>query len=81
MLFQREVLDGILAGLIDRVFRHGRAPQARTGGTQRTAIKVLEFTSVEPIDDDELTEADAVGVVTETSTPCSPPRSAPVAST
>lgn len=61
MLFRRDVLDGILAGRVDRVFRRWDRPHATVGGTQRTVIGVVEFTSVEVVDEETLTEADAVG--------------------
>ncbi len=59
MLFRRDVLDGIVSGRIDRVYRRWSEPRARVGGRQRTQVGVIEFTSVEPADLASLGEADA----------------------
>lgn len=59
-MLRRPVLDAIAAGTVTLAFRRWERPMVKVGGTQRTAIGVVEFTSVEPVDEAELTEADAV---------------------
>ena len=59
VLIRRPVLEAIAAGTVTVVFRRWDRPRVRPGGTQRTAVGVLEFTSVEPVDEDGLTTADA----------------------
>lgn len=59
VLIRRPVLDAIAAGTITFVLRRWDRPRVRVGGTQRTAVGVLEFTSVEPVDEAELTVEDA----------------------
>jgi hypothetical protein len=56
---RRPVLDAIAAGTVTVVFRRWDRPRVRPGGTQRTHVGVLEFTSVEPVDEAALTEDDA----------------------
>lgn len=53
-------LQGIAAGSITLAFRRWDQPRVRVGGTQRTSVGVLEFTSVQPVDEADLTDADAV---------------------
>jgi hypothetical protein len=57
---RRVTLDAIAAGTVTLAFRRWDRPRARVGGTQRTPIGVLEYTSVEPVELADLTEADAV---------------------
>src|SRR4051812_13910195 len=52
-------LQAIAAGEVTVAFRRWERPRVRPGSTQRSSVGVLEFTSVEPVDDAELTEADA----------------------
>ena len=59
MLFRRDILDGIVEGRIDRVYRTWTRPMARAGGRQRTQIGLIEFVSVERVDLESLTETDA----------------------
>jgi hypothetical protein len=59
VLIRRPVLDAIAAGTITFVLRRWDRPRVRVGGTQRTAVGVLEFTSVDPVDEAELTIDDA----------------------
>jgi hypothetical protein len=59
MLLRRPVLEAIAAGAVTVVFRRWDRPRVRPGGTQRTAVGVLEFTSVELVDETALTEDDA----------------------
>jgi hypothetical protein len=60
VLIRRPVLDAIAAGAVTVVFRRWDRPRVRRGGTQRTAVGVLEFTSVEAVEDSGLTADDAV---------------------
>jgi hypothetical protein len=59
VLIRRATLDAIAAGAVTTVFRRWDRPRVRPGGTQRTAVGVLEFTAVEPVDLHALTEQDA----------------------
>lgn len=59
MLFPTAVLDGIVAGSIDRSFRRWDRPRVKAGGRQRTPIGVIGFSSVEVVERDDLTEEDA----------------------
>ena len=59
MLFRRRFLDGIRAGEVTLAFRRWERPRARAGGRQRTAIGVLAIDSVDGVDRDEITAADA----------------------
>ena len=61
MLLNLAVAQGIRDGSVTAVFRRWDAPRVRPGGTQRTPAGVVRFESVEPVDMDELTEADAKG--------------------
>jgi hypothetical protein len=59
VLIRRPVLDAIAAGSVTCVFRRWDRPRVRVGGTQRTAVGVLEFTLVDPVDAADLTPEDA----------------------
>jgi len=59
MLFPARVLAGLQAGTVDRAFRRWERPRVRAGGSQRTAIGVIGFESVEIVRRDELGEDDA----------------------
>jgi hypothetical protein len=59
VLIRRPVLDDIAAGTVTCLFRRWDRPRVRVGGTQRTQVGVLEFTSVDPVDEAELTVEDA----------------------
>ena len=60
MMFPARVLAGLQAGTIDRAFRRWERPRVRTGGSQRTAIGVIGFETVEIVDRGELSEDDAL---------------------
>ena len=53
------VLEAIAAGTVTVAFRRWDRPRVRAGGTQRTPVGVLEFTTVDPVDEDSLTADDA----------------------
>ncbi len=59
MLFPAAVLSGIADGTIDRSFRRWDRPRVKAGGTQRTPAGVIGFTSVEVVEQEDLTEEDA----------------------
>ena len=59
MLFRGDILDGIRRGSVSLAFRRWRQPRVRAGSRLRTAIGVVEVRSVGPIDDGEVSEADA----------------------
>jgi hypothetical protein len=58
-MIRRPVLDAIAAGTVTLAFRRWDRPRVRVGGTQRTAVGVVEFTSVDPVDEIALTTQDA----------------------
>ena len=60
MLFRREVLEGIAAGRIDRVFRVWQEPRVRAGSTQRTWAGIIVVDSVTAVTSEEITEKDAL---------------------
>ena len=53
------VLEAIAAGTVTVLFRRWDRPRVRVGGTRRTAVGVLEWTSVDVVEETDLTEADA----------------------
>jgi hypothetical protein len=57
VLFKLSQLEGIADGSIDLTFRRWDAPRVRAGGQQRTNIGVIEFDTVERVDD--LTDEEA----------------------
>lgn len=59
MLIRRDVLDRIVAGEVDLVFRRQRRPTVKTGGTLKTAVGVLDIVSIEPVALAALTVSDA----------------------
>lgn len=59
MLIRRVVLDRIVAGEIDLLFRRQKRPTVRTGGTLRTAVGMLDIVAVERVEPHQLTPADA----------------------
>jgi hypothetical protein len=61
MLLSPVVAAGIRDGSVTAVFRRWDVPRVRPGGTQRTAAGVVRFDTVDPVEMDELTEADARG--------------------
>ncbi|MEJ3652645.1 hypothetical protein WEH80_06650 [Actinomycetes bacterium KLBMP 9759] len=60
MQIRMVTLRAIAAGEVTLAFRRWDRPRVRVGGTQRTSVGVLEFTSVEPVDAEELSAEDAV---------------------
>lgn len=59
MLIRLAVLQRIVDGDVDLVFRRQKRPTVRTGGTLKTAVGVLDIISIEPIDPGSLTDDDA----------------------
>lgn len=59
MLIRRPVLDAVAAGAVTVLFRRWDRPRVRPGGTQRTAVGVLEWTSVDAVAEADLTDDDA----------------------
>ena len=59
MLIKRTVLDRILAGEVDTLFRKQKRPTVKAGGTLRTAIGVLHIDAVDPVDPALISAADA----------------------
>src|SRR5215207_9219341 len=59
MLFRQDVLRRIGEGDVTLAFRRWRRPTVRPGGTLRTRVGVLAIDSVERVDEDHLTDADA----------------------
>jgi hypothetical protein len=56
VLLRRDVLDGIVRGDIDLVFRRWTKPTVRTGGTLQTAAGLLQIEQVERVDADSITD-------------------------
>ena len=59
MLLRMDVVDGIVAGRIDRVYRRWTAPRAKAGGRQRTPRGELRIDAVTRVTMGSLTAADA----------------------
>ena len=59
MLFRQDVLRRVAEGDVTLAFRRWRRPTVKAGGTLRTRVGVLAIDSVEPIDEDQVTNADA----------------------
>jgi len=59
MLIPIRTLDEIGAGRIDLAFRRWAKPAVKAGGSQRTAIGVVRFDAVDPVDLAAVTDADA----------------------
>jgi hypothetical protein len=59
MLLRQAELAAIRAGQIDLAFRRWERPRLRTGTLMRTAVGLVEVTSVEPIAIETITEDDA----------------------
>lgn len=58
MLFRQETLRRIEAGEVTLAFRRWRRPTVKAGGTLRTRAGVLAIESVEPVDEDAISDAD-----------------------
>ena len=59
MLFRQDVMRRIGEGEVTLAFRRWRRPTVKAGGTLRTRVGVLAIESVEVVDEDEVTDADA----------------------
>src|SRR5215208_4964746 len=59
MLFRQDVLRRIAEGEVTLAFRRWRHPTVKAGGTLRTRVGVLAIDSVEPVDEERVTDADA----------------------
>ena len=59
MIFDRQTLEGIVSGRVDRAYRRWTHPRVRPGARQRTAVGVVEFGDVEQVDPASITDADA----------------------
>jgi hypothetical protein len=59
MLIKAAVLQRIMAGEIDTVFRRQVRPTVKAGGTLRTALGVIDIVSVERVTLDDITDDDA----------------------
>ena len=59
MLIKNVVLDRIVAGEIDTLFRRQKRPTVKTGGTLRTRIGMLDIVRVDRIELDDITKRDA----------------------
>ncbi len=59
MLFRQDVLCRIAEGDVTLAFRRWRRPTVKAGGTLRTRVGVLAIDSVERVDEDQVTDADA----------------------
>lgn len=59
MLLRRPILDSIVAGDVDLVFRRWRRPTVKSGGTLRTAAGLLQVEKVEPVSIAEISDEDA----------------------
>jgi hypothetical protein len=59
MLFRQDVLRRIAEGDVTLAFRRWRRPTVKAGGTLRTRVGVLAIDSVELVDEQHVTDADA----------------------
>ena len=59
MLIKRAVLDRIVAGEIDLLFRRWKKPTVAAGGTLRTSVGMLEIVAVDRVTKGRITAADA----------------------
>lgn len=59
VLLRKDVLDGIVAGRIDLVYRRWRKPTVRTGGRLRTRAGELDIVAVEVTDPSTIGDGDA----------------------
>ena len=59
MLIRHETLRRIASGEVDTVFRRQRRPTVKAGGSLRTMIGMLAIDTVERIEPDDVTDADA----------------------
>ena len=59
MLIPMRTLEQIAAGNVDLAFRRWAKPAVRAGGSQRTAIGVVRFDAVDPVDLADVTDTEA----------------------
>lgn len=59
MLIKNVVLDRIVAGEVDTLFRRQKRPTVKTGGSLRTRAGMLDIVRVDRIELDEITARDA----------------------
>ena len=59
MLIKRAVLDRIVTGEIDTLFRRQRRPTVKEGGSLKTAVGVLRILEVNEVDEKRISSADA----------------------
>jgi hypothetical protein len=59
MLFRQDVLRRIAEGDVTLAFRRWRRPTVKAGGTLRTRVGVLAIDSVEPVDEEQVSDAEA----------------------
>ncbi|MFW6599284.1 hypothetical protein ACQBAU_12385 [Propionibacteriaceae bacterium Y2011] len=59
MMVPQATAAGIRDGRITLAFRRWQAPRVKVGGTQLTSAGIIRFDACEPVDPDDLTEADA----------------------
>ena len=59
MLIKNAVLDRIVTGEIDTLFRRQKRPTVKTGGTLRTRIGMLEIVRVDAVDLADISRRDA----------------------
>lgn len=59
MLFRQAILDGIAQGKVTLAFRRWQRPTVKAGTGLRTAAGVVRIGAVEPVDERDLTDADA----------------------
>jgi hypothetical protein len=59
MLFPPAILAGVVEGRVDLAFRRWDRPRVKPGATQRTAVGVIAFDAVEPVDRDQVSAEDA----------------------
>ena len=60
MRFPPATLQAIADGTLTLAFRRWDKPRVKAGGRQRTAVGVIAFDSVEAVERDEITDADAI---------------------
>lgn len=66
MLIKQAVLDRVVAGDIDLIFRRWRKPTVVTGGTLRTSVGMLDIVAVERVAKRTITAGDAARAGYET---------------
>ncbi len=66
MLIKRVVLDRVVAGEIDLIYRRWRKPTVVAGGTLRTSVGMLEIVAVDRVVRSRITAADAARAGYET---------------